>query len=255
MRSALYQGSLSHRRHGPRTHAFRYGLFMAMLDLAELDRVFRGRWLWSTSRAALARFQRSDHLGDPSVPLDEAVRRLVAQHTGSRPDGRIALLTHLRYFGYVFNPVSFYFCFEGDSEQPRTIVAEVNNTPWGEQHCYVLQPTREGEWLCANSAKAMHVSPFHPMDLEYEWRFATGREPLRIAMALRPAGDAHAAPVFHALLSMQRVPITATSLAATLLRFPFMTAKVIAAIHWEALRLWLKRVPVIDHPDPRESLN
>ena len=112
MHSALYHGWLDHRRLAPRRHAFRYRLFMAYLDLAELDQVFRGRWLWSTRRAALARFDRRDHLGDPAQPLGDAVRALVAERTGHKPEGPIRLLTHLRHFGYVFNPVSFYYCFD-----------------------------------------------------------------------------------------------------------------------------------------------
>jgi uncharacterized protein len=248
MHSALFHGWLDHRRHQPTRHAFRYALFMAWLDLAELDEVFRGRWLWSATRAAPVRFDRRDHLGDPALPLDESVRRLVAERTGTRPAGPIRLLTHLRWFGYVFNPVSFYYCFDRAGERVETIVAEVNNTPWGERHCYVLDHLgRRGDWLQAASAKAMHVSPFQPMELDYLWRFGPPGEHLAVAMALVPRA-AGGAPVFHAHLALRRVPITAASLAATLLRFPFMTAQVIAGIHWQALRLWLKRVPVHTHP-------
>ncbi len=251
MKSALYHGRLSHRRHQPRRHAFRYGLFMAWLDLAELGEVFRGRWLWSTTRPALVRFERRDHLGDPAMPLDESVRRLVAERTGTRPEGAIRLLTHLRWFGFVFNPVSFYYCFDAAGDHVETIVAEVNNTPWGERHCYVLQPARDGgRQLHARSAKAMHVSPFHPMALDYLWRFGVPGEELSIAMALLPRDGART-PIFHAHLALERVPIGAASLAWTLLRFPFMTAQVIAGIHWQALKLWLKRVPIHDHPSAR----
>ena len=221
---------------------------MVLLDLAELDSVFRGRWLWSTSSPALARFDRSDHMGDPALPLDESVRRLVAERTGRRPEGPVRLLTHLRYFGYVFNPVSFYYCFDRESKEVEAIVAEVNNTPWGEQHCYVLQPAPDGRWLRARCAKAMHVSPFHPMALEYGWRFSRESGPIQVAMALAEPDGPHMAPQFHALLTLRPVPITARSLATTLLQFPLMTVKVIVAIHWEALRLWLKRVPVFDPP-------
>jgi DUF1365 family protein len=251
MQSALYHGWLDHRRLAPRRHAFRYRLFMVYLDLAELDQVFRGRWLWSTRRAALARFDRRDHLGDPAQPLDEAVRALVAERTGRRPVGPIRLLTHLRYFGYVFNPVSFYYCFDAVGRAVEAVVAEVNNTPWGERHCYVLRQERTGsERLQTHSVKAMHVSPFHSMALRYDWQLHTPGEALAVHMALRPAeaDGAESAPLFGATLALQRVPITGAALAATLLRFPWMTAKVIAAIHWEALRLWLKRVPVHDHP-------
>ena len=251
MHSALYHGWLDHRRLAPRRHAFRYRLFMAYLDLAELDHVFRGRWLWSTRHAALARFDRRDHLGDPAQPLDQAVRALVAERTGHRPEGPIRLLTHLRYFGYVFNPVSFYYCFEPAGRTVEAVVAEVHNTPWGERHCYVLRSdSPAADSLHARSVKAMHVSPFHPMSLHYDWRLHTPGEALTAHMALREAGhaDPEPAPIFAATLALQRVPITGTSLAGTLLRFPWMTAKVIAAIHWEALRLWVKRVPLFDHP-------
>jgi DUF1365 family protein len=225
-------GNVRHRRFEPRAHEFQYSLFMAYLDLDELERVFAGRWLWSTRRAALARFAREDHLGDPSVPLAEAVRALVAERTGERPAGPIRLLTHLRYFGYVFNPVSFYYCFDRN-ELLQTVVAEVNNTPWGERHCYVV-PTR------ATTQKAMHVSPFMPMDLQYHWRFGSPGERLAVHMTLERAGER----VFDASLALEREPIG----NGVLLRHPFMTAKVIAAIHWEALRLWLKRVPFHTHP-------
>jgi uncharacterized protein len=256
MHSALYRGWLDHRRLVPRRHVFRYSLFMAYLDLAELDEVFRGRWLWSTRRPALARFDRRDHLGDPTLPLDEAVRTLVAERTGRRPEGPIRLLTHLRYFGYIFNPVSFYYCLDAAGRTLEAVVAEVHNAPWGERHCYVLQQDIPGaDRLQAQSPKAMHVSPFHSMALRYDWQLRTPGEALAVHMALHAADPADVAstPIFGATLALQRVPISGTSLAGTLLRFPWMTAKVIAAIHWEALRLWLKRVPVFDHPTRSRS--
>jgi DUF1365 family protein len=251
MHSVLYQGWLDHRRHRPREHAFRYRLFMVYLDLSELDRVFSGRWLWSTSRAALAQFDRRDHLGDPRLPLDEAVRQLVAERTGRRPGGPIRLLTHLRYFGYGFSPVSFYYCFDAEDQAIEAIVAEVNNTPWGEQHCYVLDAfERDRSALRTRCTKEMHVSPFNAMALEYFWRFVPPGARLAVHMKLQPMSlDAPAdAPVFDATLALQRVPISGLTLAGVLLKFPLMTIQVIAAIYWQALRLWLKRVPLFDHP-------
>ncbi len=176
MHSAIYRGWVRHRRHAPRRHVFRYRLFLLYLDLAELDTVFRGRWLWSTRRLALARFHRADHLGDTATPLDAAVRDLVEAQTGRRPAGPIRLLTHLRYFGYCFNPVSFYYCFDASGARVETIVAEVNNTPWGERHCYVLDETHDagcGDRRRYRFDKAFHVSPFMPMDLTYDWRFGS----------------------------------------------------------------------------------
>lgn len=255
MHSALYHGWLEHRRHRPRAHAFRYRLFMVYLDLAELDDVFAGRWCWSTRRRALARFDRRDHFGDHAEPLQESVRRLVAERTGKRPAGPIRLLTHLRYFGYCFNPVSFYYCFDATGERVETVVAEVTNTPWGERHCYVLEAAEPGARdLTARSTKAMHVSPFHPMELAYEWRFGPPGLKLGVHMALQPVESAGStAPMFDATLHLARCPIRTATLAATLLRFPLMTLGVFVGIHWQALRLWLKRVPVHAHPTAQEG--
>ena len=147
--SCLYEGTMRHRRFRPVPHAFGYRLFMVYLDLDELDEVFAGRWLWSTTRCALARFRREDHLGVPTVPLPDAVRALVKERLGFRPTGPVRLLTHLRYFGFVMNPVSFYYCFAADGKQLEAIVAEVNNTPWGERHCYVMDARQRGFLPCS----------------------------------------------------------------------------------------------------------
>ncbi len=253
MHSALYHGWLDHRRLSPKPHAFRARLCMAYLDLAELDDVFRGRWLWSTRRPAPVRFDRRDYLGPADVPLDTAVRDKVAGVLGTRPRGPVRLLTHLRHFGYVFNPVSFYYCFDADDRHVEAIVADVTNTPWRERHAYVLRnrAVAPGPWLRAESVKAMHVSPFHPMGLAYDWKLGTPGAELVAHMTLRPSTTtSDAQPIFGATLALERRPITTASLAWALARYPAMTAQVIANIHWQALRLWLKGVPVHDHPPP-----
>jgi uncharacterized protein len=255
MHSAIYSGWLRHRRLEPQPHAFRYRLFMLYLDLAELDTVFAGRWLWSAKSRALARFDRNDHFGDPNVPLDRAVRDLVAERTGRRPVGPIRLLTHLRYFGHGFNPVSFYYCFDASGERVETVLAEVTNIPWRERHVYVLAQPLAGataRWWRYRSDKAMHVSPFHPMELEYRWGFNPPGDHLAVHMALSaPHTRDEPSRVFDATLTLTRKPITTRHLAGALLRFPLMTAQVVAAIHWQALRLWLKGVPVHTHPARR----
>jgi len=247
--SAIYRGWIRHRRREPVRNSFRYSAFLLYLDLAELPTVFRGRWLWSAGRPAPAWFRRQDHWGDPSRPLAESVSALVQERTGRPVRGPIRLLTHLRYFGYVFNPVSFYYCFDPDGTRIETVVAEVTNTPWHETHCYVLpveESTGSGERLRFRFAKDFHVSPFMAMDIDYDWRFtAPGR---RLAVHMDNVQDGRR--IFDATMVMERRPIRTTELARCLVSYPFMTGKVFAAIHWQALRLWWKRVPV--HPHPRD---
>jgi len=233
-------------------HAFTYRLFMVYLDLDELDTVFAGRWFWSTTGRAPARFRREDHLGDPARPLADCVRDRVARDTDFRPTGPIRLLTHLRYFGYCFNPVSFYYCWDEAGERVEAIVAEVNNTPWGERCCYVLRDDGGGTGRHQRfaPAKRMHVSPFMPMDVEYDWRFRAPDERLTVHMENHRGGE----KVFDATLDLERREISGPALAGALAGHPLMTGKVIAAIHWQALKLWLKGSPVYDHPDKNSTL-
>jgi DUF1365 family protein len=247
MHSALYTGRLSHRRFAPREHRFSYRLFMMYLDLAELDEVFRGRWLWSARRPALAWLRRADFLGDPALPLDAAVRARIAERTGARPTGPIRMLAHLRYLGIGFNPVTFYYCFDAADTRIEYIVAEITNTPWNERHAYVLtQPMEEARdrVLRYRFAKDFHVSPFMPMEMQYDWRFGVPGKALAVNMQNYRNGER----VFDATLDLSRREITAGSLARTLLSFPCMTATVVGGIYTQAARLWLKRTPFHAHP-------
>ena len=252
MNSCIYAGQIRHRRFKPREHAFNYGLFMLYLDLDELPTLFSRYWFWSDRHRAIARFRRSDHLGDSGTPLATAARDLVELRTGRRPTGPIRLLTHLSYFGYRFNPVSFYYCFEPDGRTVQSIIAEINNTPWGEQYCYVLDA---GQSRHTNSisrftvAKKFHVSPFMPMDIEYDWRFSLPDQ--RLVVYMQSFRQAH--KIFDATLRLQQRPINSWQLARILCLYPLMTVKVIGAIYFEALRLWLKKIPFFTHPETEEA--
>ncbi|MDX1516399.1 MAG: DUF1365 domain-containing protein [Woeseiaceae bacterium] len=253
MKSCIYEGRVRHARTQPVLHRFGYRVFMMYLDLSELDKVFDRRWFWSTKRPALARFRRSNHLGPQDQPLDESVRDVVERATGKRPAGPVRLLTNLSYFGYCFNPVSYYYCFGEDGETIDAFVAEVTSTPWGERDTYVLsaaEARRRGRTKWFRDKKKMHVSPFMPMDMVYDWCFTDPGQRLTVYTA----NSKNNKRIFDASLNLKRTEIDGASLARVLTMYPLMTLKVIAAIHWEALRLWLKGAPVHAHPDKRRDL-
>jgi hypothetical protein len=244
LQSCIYRGAVRHRRHRPRAHGFRYRLYMLYLDLDELDEVFAGRWLWSAHRSAPMRFRRSDYLGDPRVPLRQAVLDRVEERLGRRPDGAVRMLTNLRCFGYVFNPLTLYYCFAAEGRLDA-VVAEITNTPWGERHSYVLDAYARAVTQRWRFAKEFHVSPFMHMDQDYSWALNSPGEVLTVHMRNEKDGQL----LFDASLRLRRREISGASLATTLLRHPFMTAKVIAGIYLQAGLLWLKRIPF--HPHPR----
>lgn len=251
MNSCLYVGSVSHQRHIPRRHRFSYRLCLAYLDLGEVDELLAstpgcsGRW------PAPFRFRRRDHIGDPQQPLIESVRELISSQTGAVSDGPVRLLTGLGFFWQRFNPVSFYYCFDQSAQKLEFVVAEVTNTPWGEQYCYVLDArdqvatsNSDSGLLRFSTEKSFHVSPFLPMDLIYHWRLRSPGEKLLLDITETRAGEL----VFNAGLALKRQPFTVGALVRNFLRVPAITLKVVAAIYWEALRLWLKSVPFFPHP-------
>jgi len=254
MNSCIFEGRVRHSRKAPVDHSFAYRIFFMYLDLDELPALFRHRWFWSSTRPALARFRRSDHLGPSGETLDQSVRALVERETGVAPRGPIRLLTHLSYFGYCFNPVSFYYCYDESGSQLETIVAEVNNTPWGEQTCYVLADSDnlgKGSTRRFSPPKLMHVSPFLEMEIDYDWSFTEPADSLKVFMANSRDGTR----VLDVALSLQRTEISAASLARVLVMYPFMTMSVMKSIYWQALKLWIKACPFYPHPSKRAPIS
>jgi len=250
--SSLYEGWVAHRRVAPRKNSFRYSIFFVYLDLAELDEVFRSRWFWSVDRFNLAYLRRRDHFGDPAVSLDTAVRTIVEKKTGKKPDGPVRMLTHLRYFGHNFNPATFYYCYNKAGTSVETIVVEIHNTPWGEVFCYVLNESdnvgTQGEQRF-RFPKQFHVSPFIDMEIDYDWSFSEPGKSLKVRMVDYAKGS----ELFSASLALERCELTPASLARVLVLYPLMTVKVIAAIYWQALKLYIKGVPFHQHPPKQDT--
>jgi len=252
VKSCIYRGYVRHRRHKPAVNVFRYGIFMLYLDLDELPRVFDGHACWSYERPNLACWRRRDYLGPRDLSLDAAVRYRVQRAVGAEPAGPIRMLCHLCYFGYCYNPVVFYYCFDKADTHVETVVAEITNTPWGERHAYVLsEPMNQAKGPRKRYVfpKSFHVSPFMPMAITYDWRFTEPGAALNVHME----NHDDAGKVFDATLHLERREITVGNLARTLALHPLMTVKVITLIHWQALRIWLKRVPFIEHPARRPA--
>ncbi|MFV3402712.1 DUF1365 domain-containing protein [Pseudomonas sp. NY15463] len=251
MNSSLCLGWISHRRLTPRPHAFRYRIGMFYLDLDEQAGFMRlSRWLGRWRLGPLCWRERDylpAHTGH-GASLAEAARTLVGQATGHVPDGPVRLLTQLRCWGLSFNPVSFYFCHERDGRL-AAVLMEVRNTPWRERFHYVL-PVDDAPDRLFTVAKAFHVSPFMPLEMDYHLRFSLDTEHVRIHLQ----NWQHGRKVFEADLALRRQPLDSAALRRYVMTFPWMSLRTVSAIYWQALRLLLKRTPVHDHTASQGSL-
>ena len=246
----IYSGTIRHRRFTPFDHFFSYPIFMVYFDISKVEIMLKKSWFWNINKPSIASFYRQDYHGDKEQTLDVAVRSTVKKKTGKIITGPIRILTHLRYFGYCFNPVSFYYCFNAKDDAVDLVMAEVTNTPWQERHVYmVFERFNGGENLTSNMQKEFHVSPFWEMDHNYEWMFTQPSKNLLVNMKNFKDGK----KVFDATLSMKREEMSIKNLMGKTLRFPFMTAQIVWRIHWNAAKLWFKGARFYTHPNKIET--
>jgi DUF1365 family protein len=247
MRSAIYEGVVTHRRHatsatGHVAHRFEHRLALPLLFLDEIEQFCSMHPLWSSRRLNVVWFRRADYLGDRTESLDASVRNVAYASLGRRPKGRVALLGNLRTWGWLFNPVTIYYCFEEDSSEIDVLLLEVTSTPWHERHVYVI----DGRNLQHRFAKRMHVSPFLGMDQEYVMHWSVPDERLSVHLGNRQGEER----ILDASIAMQRRGSTRADLARLVWRIP-QTYAVSLNIYRQALRLIRKGAPF--HPRSRPS--
>ena len=246
--SYIYEGIVRHRRNRHARNHFKFSVFYFLLDLDELDVVFNKHWLWSTRRRSYGSFRRSDYLKEFSAerPLKQCAVDLLEKTGVETQIGKVRLLTQLRYCGFQMNPVSFYYCYDTGDQNVVAVIVEVNNTPWGEQHIYVVRASEPAKKLIVaqNVQKTFHVSPFMEMGMHYRMLLSHPGEKIGIKMENHQHGE----KVFDVSLSLGRKPLNSLELAKVVAKYPLYSFKVFAGIYFQALKLYIKRVPFVPHP-------
>ena len=240
MKSALYEGIVFHERLMPKQHAFKYRVFMVYFSLQELPRFLSLSIFWSSNFFSLAKYKRTDFFGDKETSLECALKDKVYQDAGFRPSGDICVLANFRYFGFIMNPLITYYLFD-KNDNLEAIVAEVSNTPWNERHAYVLDcRNTNGSFFCEFD-KVFSVSPFNGMNMSYRWHSNVPGENLSISINTMLDGD----EIVNAAINLKRKEVSTKVLNMFLLKYPLHTLKVISGIYWEALKLYIKKVPFL----------
>jgi len=240
--SALFLGQVRHRRLESPVHEFDYPVWYALVDIDELQELDCDLSFFSHNGFNLTGFDDRDHMGPEPKPVREKLETWLRNRGVENELGRVQLLTHLRILGHVFNPVSFYFVRDGEDRLCHA-VAEVNNT-FGETYCYLLDA--DGSQVRHEEDKRFHVSPFQPVDGRYRFRI---NEPGKAMTAhidvLRDGGR-----VFDTTLSLQRRELDSSKLLKTVARHPHLGLWTLTLIHYQAVRLWLKKAPFFLKPEP-----
>lgn len=254
MSLGVFKGSIKHNRHKPRKHAFKYPAMQVCLDIEQPELIDQASPFWSSKRFNLVRFDSQNYLplsGGSSTSLAARVKACILEHTGNRFSGQSFLLANLSFWGHCFNPVSFFCCYE--SGDLRYLIAEVNNTPWGERFVYVCDlrakkvRVDEQGYSHARFDKAFHVSPFMPMDLVYRWTFKISASHFYINMNLLEDEKS----IFNAALDLSGQALTRSMANRLPFKYPFLSLSILSKIYWQAIKLFAKRIPVHAHPSSK----
>jgi DUF1365 family protein len=232
VQSAIYQGTVFHARHVPKKHIFTYDIFLLWLKLDEIPVLEHQVRFFSASRWAPLQFKRTDYLGDAHTPLTESILSKMSELAAKDLTGDIYLLGQVRTFGLYFSPVNFYYLRQADGHYSHCL-AEVSNTPWNQRHYYLVDLRDQRD-----SQKAFHVSPFNPMDMQYQWKIAQPTE--QLALSLKCVKDT---THLDTQLNLRRSDMNSKTVFTVLVKIPSMALKTIIGIYWQAAKLFFKRVP------------
>ncbi|GAA6135976.1 DUF1365 domain-containing protein [Oceaniserpentilla sp. 4NH20-0058] len=264
-KSAVYKGYVRHRRFEPIKHEFNYSIYMLYLDLDEISGLFGKHWFSSFNKRNLVSWMRKDFYQPNEGNLKQVIIKNVYDYANQQgvtmPSiARVAMLTHVRYFNIIFNPVTFYYCFD-EHDNLLAILSEITNTPWKERHTYVLLTSSTSDKSYENKGdkyhslefkKKFHVSPFNPMNMNYHWTLSEPDERINIHMENMLISESSPNKHFDATLILDRLDWHA-GFTKSLIQYPFITVKVIWGIYWQALKLWIKKAPFYNHPDKLEK--